>query len=177
MNHQKEEDIAVQRYPLNSEILAKLATMALSSPSMDSKQNLMFDVTCLGHFIGPRVSEYSKTSSKKVDRHKYPLGKKVIKAFTADDFVFFDKSGHTLELCDDSCLDQAHTVKITDHLAYPKEPSQWTEDNSLRRENMSQNMRCSCLWTNGTPGKTPGPTRLDASGVLLLQGTTCLLDG
>ena len=29
MNHQKEEDIAVQRYPLNSEILAKLATMAL----------------------------------------------------------------------------------------------------------------------------------------------------
>ena len=26
-NHQKEEDIAVQRYPLNLEILAKLATM------------------------------------------------------------------------------------------------------------------------------------------------------
>ena len=39
MNHQKEEDIAVQRYPLNSEILAKLATMASSSPLMDSKKN------------------------------------------------------------------------------------------------------------------------------------------
>jgi hypothetical protein len=113
MNHQKEEDIAVQRYPLNSEILAKLATMASSSPSMDSEQNLMFDITCLGRFIGPRVSEYAQTSSKKVDRHKYPSGKKVIKAFTADDFVFFDKSGHTLELLDKACLDQAHKVKIT----------------------------------------------------------------
>jgi len=113
MNHQKEEDIAVQRYPLNSEILAKLATMASSSPLMDSEQNLVFDITCLGRFIGPRVSEYAQTSSKKVDRHKYPSGKKVIKAFTADDFVFFDKSGHTLEHREDSCLDQAHKVKIT----------------------------------------------------------------
>ena len=103
----------MQRYPLNLEILVKLATMASSSPLMDSKKNLMFDVTCLGRFIGTRVSEYAQTSSKKVDYHKYPLVKKVIKAFTADDFVFFDKSGHTLELCDDSCLDQAHKVKIT----------------------------------------------------------------
>ena len=60
----------------------------------------MFDITCLGRFIGPRVSEYAQTSSKKVDRHEYPSGKKVIKAFTANDFAFFDKSGHTLELCD-----------------------------------------------------------------------------
>ena len=73
----------------------------------------MFDITCLGRFIGPRVSEYAQTSSKKVDRHKYPSGKKVIKAFTTDDFVFFNKSGHTLELLDDACLDQAHKVKIT----------------------------------------------------------------
>ena len=80
---------------------------------MDSKQNLMFDITCLGSFIGPRVREYVQTSSKKVDYHKYPSGKEVIKAFTANEFVFFDKSGHTLELRDKSCLDQAHKVKIT----------------------------------------------------------------
>ena len=65
----------------------------------------MFDVTCLVRFIGPRASEYAQTSSKKVDYHVYPSGKEVIKAFTANDFVFFDKSGHTLELIDDSCLD------------------------------------------------------------------------
>ena len=76
--------------------------MASSSTSMDSEQNLVFNITCLGRFIGPRVSENAQTSSKKVDRHKYPSGKKVIKAFTADNFVFFDKSGNTLELRDDS---------------------------------------------------------------------------
>jgi len=113
MNHQKEKDITVQQYPLNSEILAKLATMALSSPSTDSEKNLMFVVTCLGRFIGPRVSEYAKKSSKKVDYHKYSLGKKVIKAFTANNLVFSNKSGHTLELRDNSCLGQAHKVKIT----------------------------------------------------------------
>ena len=59
------------------------------------------------------MSEYAQTSSKKVDRHTYPSGKKVIKAFTADNFVFFDKAGNALELRDDSCLDQSHKVKIT----------------------------------------------------------------
>ena len=38
-NHKKEEDIAVQQYPLNSAILAQLDTMASSSSSMDSKKN------------------------------------------------------------------------------------------------------------------------------------------
>ena len=41
------------------------------------------------------------------------MGQMVIKAFTADDFVFFDESGHNLELCDNSYLDQVHKVKIT----------------------------------------------------------------
>jgi hypothetical protein len=59
------------------------------------------------------VSEYAQTSAKKVDYHTHPSGNKVIKAFTADNFVFFDKAGNTLELCDNSCLDQAHKVKIT----------------------------------------------------------------
>ena len=91
---------------------------------MDSKKNLMFAMTCLGRFIGPRVSKYAQTSSKKVDMHKYPSGKEVIKAFTANDFVFFDKSGHTLELLDDSCLDQAHKVKITWRIQKNRQNSQ-----------------------------------------------------
>ena len=112
-NHKKEEDITVHQYPLNLAILAQLDTMASSSSSMDNKKNLMFDMTCLGCFISPLVSGYAQTSSKKVDYHKYPSGNKVIKAFTANNFVFFDKAGNTLELIDDSCLDQAHRVRIT----------------------------------------------------------------
>ena len=68
---------------------------------MDSKKNLIFDMTCLGCFIGPRVSEYAQTSAKKVDYHIYSSGKKVIKAFTANNFVFFDIAGHTLQLIND----------------------------------------------------------------------------
>ena len=79
---------------------------------MDSEKNLMFDMTCLGRFIGPRVSEYAQTSAKTVDLYIYPSGKKVIKAFTANNFVFYDKAGHTLQLIDDSSLAQAHRVRI-----------------------------------------------------------------
>jgi len=89
-NHGREEDIAMQRYPLNSAILAKLGTIAASSRSEGSKQNLIFDVTCLGRFIGPWVSEYSQTSSNKVDYHIYPSGNKVIKAFTAERAILID---------------------------------------------------------------------------------------
>jgi hypothetical protein len=78
-----------------------------------SLDGLRVDMTCLGHFIGPPVSEYAQTSAKKVDYHTYPSGNKVIQAFSADDFVFFNEAGNTLELCDNSCLDQVHKVKIT----------------------------------------------------------------
>ena len=100
----------MQQYPLNSAILEKLGTMASSSCLMDSERNLMFDMTCLGRFIGPHVSECAQTSSTKEDHHTYPSGKKVIKAFTADDFIFFDKVGNTLKLRDDSCLDLVQVI-------------------------------------------------------------------
>ena len=88
--------------------------MAASSSSVDSKQNLLSDITCLGRFIGPRVSEYAQTSPNKVDYyHTYPSGSKVIKAFIADNFVFYDKAGDTIDLVDTACLDQAHKVRIT----------------------------------------------------------------
>ena len=58
------------------------------------------------------MSEYAQTSSNKLDYHTYPSGNKVIKAFTADDF-FFEEAGNTLKLRDNSCVDQAHKVKIT----------------------------------------------------------------
>ena len=103
----------MQQYPLNSKILAQLGTMATRSCSEDSEQNLLFNITCLDHFIGPRLSEYAQTSPNKVDYHTYPSGNKVIKAFIADNFVFYDKPGNTIELLDTACLDQAHKVGIS----------------------------------------------------------------
>jgi hypothetical protein len=67
----------------------------------------------LSHFIGPCVSEYAQTTQDKVDYHVYPSGTRVIKAFTANDFVFYDKCGHVLKKIDDSTLDLATSVQIT----------------------------------------------------------------
>ncbi len=67
----------------------------------------------LSRFIGPRISEYAQTTQDKVDYHVYPSGTRVIKAFTANNFVFYDKSGHVLKKIDDSTLDTATSVQIT----------------------------------------------------------------
>ncbi len=48
-----------------------------------------------------------------MDYHVYPSGKKVIKAFTANDFRFFDKNSQAItELSDDS-IDRVDRVRIT----------------------------------------------------------------
>jgi hypothetical protein len=67
----------------------------------------------LSQLIGPHVSKYTQTTQDKVDYHVYPSGTRVIKAFTANDFVFYDKSGHILKKIDDSTLDLATSVQIT----------------------------------------------------------------
>jgi hypothetical protein len=65
----------------------------------------------LSRFIGPRVSKYAQTTQDKVDYRVYPSGTHVIKAFTANDFVFYEKSGHILKKINDSTLDTATSVQ------------------------------------------------------------------
>ncbi len=67
----------------------------------------------LSRFIRPRVSEYAQTTQDKVDYHVYPSGTCIIKAFTANDFIFYDKSGHVLKKIDNSTLELATSVQIT----------------------------------------------------------------
>jgi hypothetical protein len=57
--------------------------------------------------------EYAQTTQDKVDYHVYPSGTRVIKVFTANDFVFYDKSGHVLKKIDNSTLNLATFVQIT----------------------------------------------------------------
>jgi hypothetical protein len=67
----------------------------------------------LSRFIRPCVSEYAQTTQDKVDYHVYPSGTRIIKAFTANNFVFYDKSGHVLKKINNSTLDTATSVQIT----------------------------------------------------------------
>jgi hypothetical protein len=93
----KEETVASQRSPLDSTIFVELQRAASSSHSHDSDRNLLFDMLTLSRFIRPHVSEYGQTTQDKVDYHVYPSGTRIIKAFTANDFVFHDKSDHVLK--------------------------------------------------------------------------------
>jgi hypothetical protein len=109
----KVETVASQRSPLNSTIFAELQQAASSSHSCNSDQNLLFNILTLAHFIGPCVSEYAQTTQDKVNYHVYPSGTCVIKAFPANDFLFYNKNGHVLTKIDDSSLDLATSVQIT----------------------------------------------------------------
>jgi hypothetical protein len=67
----------------------------------------------LSHFIGPCIKKYAQTTQDKVDYHFYPSETCVIKAFTTNDFVFYDKSGHVKKKNDNSTLNLATSVQIT----------------------------------------------------------------
>ncbi len=105
--------MASHRSPLDSTVILELKCAESSFHSCNSDQNLLFDILTLAHFIGPCVSEYAQTTQDKVNYHVYPSGTCIIKAFTANDFVFYDKNGHVLTKIDDSSLDLAVSVQIT----------------------------------------------------------------
>jgi hypothetical protein len=109
----REEDIARQRAPLDNKIFAKLHQTAMASKSEDSVCDLLFDVMALGRYIGPRLSKYAQTTQDKVDHHTYPSGKMVIKAFIANNFIFYDEKKRVVKDLNDDSLQQARFVKIT----------------------------------------------------------------
>ena len=63
--------------------------------------------------IGPQVSKYAQTSPSTIDYHVHPLGKKIIKAFMANNFISYNKSGDLFILRNDKSTDIAKKIKIT----------------------------------------------------------------
>jgi hypothetical protein len=116
----KEVNIAKKRTPLDSTIVAKIQQLACKSNDPDSDCSLFASIVTLARYICPRVSECTQTTQLKVDYHTYPSGRQVIKAFTAEDFAFFDKSWCHLNTGDDSSFEVADTVRITWRI--PKNP-------------------------------------------------------
>ena len=108
-----QENVASQRAPLDNAIFAEIRRAATSSHSPDSDRNLLFDILTLARYIGPRVSEYAQTTQNKVDYHVYPDGTSVIKAFTLNDFIFYDSNNDILSTLDESSMNLAASVKIT----------------------------------------------------------------
>jgi hypothetical protein len=67
----------------------------------------------LGHYIGPRLSKYAQTTQDKVNHHTCPSDKMVIKAFIANDFIFYNEKKHVVKDLNKDSLQQARFVKIT----------------------------------------------------------------
>jgi hypothetical protein len=61
----------------------------------------------------PTLPAKAQTTQDKVNYHVYLSGTRIIKAFTANDFLFYDKNGHVLTKIDNSSLDLATSVQIT----------------------------------------------------------------
>jgi hypothetical protein len=93
----REEDIARQHAPLDNKIFAELRQTATASKCEDSLSDLLFDIVPLSHYIGPRLSKYAQATQDKVDHHTYPSGKTVVKAFIANEFIFYDEKKHVVK--------------------------------------------------------------------------------
>jgi len=107
---EREEDIAKQRSPITTEMFAAMADKAISSKE-DSCDLVIFDWFCFIRITGLRVAEYAQRYQTKVDVHEYPSGKRVTKAFIANDWKFYEKKG---KIVDVSCPTSKPTkVKVT----------------------------------------------------------------
>ncbi len=123
-NMLREEDIARQRAPLNNKIFAKLSQMAIASKCKDSVSDLLFEVVALGCYIGPCLSKYAQTTQDKVDHHTFLSGKTVIKAFIANDFIFYNEKKRIVKNLNNDSLQQARFVKITWRIQKNRQNSQ-----------------------------------------------------
>jgi hypothetical protein len=97
---------------LDSNIYTELLQRSNVSRLPDSEQRTLFDITTIGRYIGPRVSECAQTTDKAVDYHLYPSGRKVIKAFTVNYFQFIDVNGQFITELSDASIDVINRVRI-----------------------------------------------------------------
>ncbi len=80
---------------------------------LDSEQRTLFNLVALGCYIGLCMSKYAQTMDRNVDYHVYPSGKQVIKAFTANNFQFFDKNSQVIAELSDASIKVADRVRTT----------------------------------------------------------------
>jgi len=91
---------------------------------LDSEHHTLFDATTIGRYHGPRVSEFAQTTDKTVDYHVYPSGRRVIKAFIANDFQFIDVNGQVITELSDASIDVVDRVRITWHIQKNRQNNQ-----------------------------------------------------
>jgi len=108
-NLQIEEEIAKQRSPITKEMYTELLRQGKDSP-VGSELWLLAKAATLARLIGTRAGEFLQTTQAKVDKHRYPSGEEVIKAFVRRDFTFIDKNGRKTLHFDNNA--RTHVAKV-----------------------------------------------------------------
>ena len=94
-NIRDEENIADQRPPITPEMFAEMLKTSEVSDFL-SAQCSIADLAILGRYLGPRLAEYGQKSQKRPEYHIYPSGKAVLKAWSQDDIIFYDKNNQRI---------------------------------------------------------------------------------
>ncbi len=61
---------------------------------------------------GLRCAEYAQKTQSAFNEHKYPSGKRVVKAFIPTDWTFYDSSGAIMNIHPLTSLVQVHPVRL-----------------------------------------------------------------
>jgi hypothetical protein len=123
-NMLQEEVIVRQCATLNNNKKSKLRRTATASNCEDSISNLLFDAAALGRYIGPRLSEYAQNTQDKVNYHTYPSSTTGIKAFIANDFIFYNNRKFIVKEISKNSLQRVRFVKITWRIQKNRQDSQ-----------------------------------------------------
>ena len=105
---EKEECIARQQNLITREIFSALFDLANNSP-INSAEAVVADWFILIQITGLRCAEFAQKSQTSVEEHKYPLGKRVIKACISSDWKFYNERGRLAS----STIEVPEKLKIT----------------------------------------------------------------
>ncbi len=95
---EKKENIANQRNPITREMFAALLDSARRSESKDSIEAVVANWFTLIRVTGLQCAEYAQKTQSAVDKHEYPSGRRITKAFVPTDWKFYDKDGVTIDV-------------------------------------------------------------------------------
>ena len=101
-----------RRTHLTPEFLSELLHRAKKDKAGTGLIAAMADFTILGRYTGIRLSEYGQATQQVAAHHIMPSGRKILKAFRRDDFVFKDRAGRIIT-DPITNIDLVHTVLIT----------------------------------------------------------------
>ncbi len=105
---EKEEDIAKQQSPITKEMFAALCNLA-NKTSANLLEAVVADWL---RITGLRCAKYAQKTQSAFDKHEYPSGKRVVKAFIPTDWTFYNSSGAIMNIHPLTSLVQVFPARI-----------------------------------------------------------------